>query len=48
MSKPTPEMWDVVLKTYRDVLDQAEDSYLAKAKSECRSPFMILLRDFRC
>ena len=37
MSKPTLEMWDVVLKTYRDVLDQAEESYLIKAKGESLS-----------
>lgn len=35
MSKPTLEMWNVVLKAYRDVLEHAENTYLAKAKSAC-------------
>jgi hypothetical protein len=34
MSKPTLEMWDQVLTTYGDVLAQAEEFYLAKAKSK--------------
>jgi len=34
MSKPSLDMWDQILTTYRDVLAQAEETYLAKAKSE--------------
>ena len=34
LSMPTPDMWDKVLKVFRETLDKAESSYLAKAKSE--------------
>jgi hypothetical protein len=34
MSKLTLDMWDQILSTYRDVLTQAEETYLTKAKSE--------------
>jgi len=34
MSKPSLDMWDQILTTYRDVLAQAEETYLAKAKSK--------------
>jgi hypothetical protein len=34
LSKPSPAMWDTILKTYHDVSSTAESSYLAKAKSE--------------
>lgn len=33
LSKPTPDMWDKVLAAFRDTLDKAESTYLAKAKS---------------
>ncbi|KAK4689287.1 protein SEY1, partial [Tremellales sp. Uapishka_1] len=33
LSQPTTDMWDTVLKTYRDVTTTAEDTYLIKAKS---------------
>lgn len=33
LNKPTPDMWDKVLKLFRDTLEKAESSYLAKAKS---------------
>ncbi|THH02273.1 hypothetical protein EW026_g591 [Hermanssonia centrifuga] len=33
LNKPTAEMWDNILKTFRETLDKAEASYLAKAKS---------------
>lgn len=33
LSKPTPDMWDKVLVTFRDTLGKAESSYLVKAKS---------------
>ena len=36
MNKPTFDMWDKVLKIYRETLDKAESSYLAKAKSMSR------------
>ena len=34
LSRPTPDMWDKVLKVFRETLDKAESSYLAKAKSK--------------
>jgi hypothetical protein len=34
LSQPTPGMWDTVLRTYRDVSKTAEETYLAKAKSQ--------------
>ena len=37
LNKPTPDMWDKVLKVFRDTLDKAESSYLTKAKSENHS-----------
>ena len=33
MSKPSLDMWDDILTTYRDVLAQAEETYLIRAKS---------------
>jgi len=33
LSKPSPTMWDTVLKTYNDVTSSAEKTYLAKARS---------------
>ncbi|ETW80976.1 hypothetical protein HETIRDRAFT_410153 [Heterobasidion irregulare TC 32-1] len=33
LNKAAPDMWDSVLRTFRDTLDKAEASYLAKAKS---------------
>ncbi|TFK26512.1 protein SEY1 [Coprinopsis marcescibilis] len=33
LTKPAPDMWDKVLKTFKDALTKAENTYLAKAKS---------------
>ena len=33
LNKPSPDMWDKILKIFRDTLNKAESSYLAKAKS---------------
>ncbi|KAI0744113.1 root hair defective 3 GTP-binding protein [Daedaleopsis nitida] len=33
LNKPTPDMWDKILKVFRETLDKVEASYLAKAKS---------------
>lgn len=33
LNKPTPDMWDNVLKTFREALDKSETIYLTKAKS---------------
>ncbi|KAI0268532.1 root hair defective 3 GTP-binding protein-domain-containing protein [Russula aff. rugulosa BPL654] len=33
LSKPTPEIWDNVLRTYKDTLANSEHSYLSKARS---------------
>ncbi len=33
MNKPAPNMWDNVLKVFKDTLEKAERQYLAKAKS---------------
>ena len=34
LNKATPDMWDKVLKAFRETLQKAEDTYLAKAKSK--------------
>lgn len=36
LSKPNPKMWDSVLKTFKDTLEKAEATYLAKAKSKAQ------------
>ncbi|KAH9993622.1 RHD3/Sey1 [Russula vinacea] len=33
LSRPTPEIWDSVLRTYKDTLENTEDSYPNKARS---------------
>lgn len=33
LNKPSPKMWDQVLKSFSEALKKAEDSYLRKAKS---------------
>ncbi|WVO19367.1 protein SEY1 [Cryptococcus decagattii] len=33
MSQPTKTMWDIVLKTYSDVMEAAEEAYFSRAKS---------------
>ncbi|TBU45789.1 protein SEY1 [Dichomitus squalens] len=33
LNQPSPDMWDKVLKVFRETLDKAESSYLTKAKS---------------
>ena len=33
LNKATPDMWDQVLKTFKETIDKAEATYLAKAKS---------------
>lgn len=33
LSKPTPEMWDKILREYTQTLNRAEQNYLSKAKS---------------
>ncbi|WWD03363.1 protein SEY1 [Kwoniella europaea PYCC6329] len=33
LSQPSPKMWDTVLTTYKEVSEDAEGSYLSKAKS---------------
>lgn len=38
LNKPCTEMWDNVLKSFRDTLDKAETSYLTKAKSNDTLP----------
>lgn len=39
LNKASPDMWDNVLKTFKDTLEKAEKTYLAKAKSK-----ILLLR----
>lgn len=34
LNKATPDMWDKVLSTFKNTLEKAESTYLAKAKSE--------------
>lgn len=34
LNKAAPDMWDQVLKTFRETMDKAEATYLAKAKSK--------------
>lgn len=34
LNKPTPDMWDKILAQFKETLDRAEGTYLAKAKSE--------------
>lgn len=33
LNKPTPDMWDMVLKSFRATLGKTEDAYITKAKS---------------
>ncbi|OSD06948.1 root hair defective 3 GTP-binding protein [Trametes coccinea BRFM310] len=33
LNKPSPDMWDKVLKVFRETLEKAESAYLSKAKS---------------
>jgi protein SEY1 len=33
LNKPSPDMWDNVLSTFRQTLEKAETTYLTKAKS---------------
>lgn len=33
LNRPSDDMWDRILKSFKDVLDRAESSYLVKAKS---------------
>ena len=33
LNQPTPDMWDKVLKVFRETLDKAESAYLTKAQS---------------
>ncbi|KAI0630433.1 root hair defective 3 GTP-binding protein [Trametes polyzona] len=33
LNKPTPDMWDKVLKVFKETLAKAEEAYLSKAKS---------------
>ncbi|KAH9987006.1 RHD3/Sey1 [Russula compacta] len=33
LSRPTPQIWDNVLRTYKETLANSEDSYLGKARS---------------
>ncbi|KAL7411996.1 RHD3/Sey1 [Mrakia frigida] len=33
LNKPTPDMWDKILAQFKETLDRAEGTYLAKAKS---------------
>ncbi|KAI0779450.1 root hair defective 3 GTP-binding protein [Fomes fomentarius] len=33
LNQPTPDLWDKVLKVFRETLDKAESAYLTKAKS---------------
>ena len=33
LTQPAPDMWDKVLKAFRQTLDKAEATYLTKAKS---------------
>jgi hypothetical protein len=37
LNKASPDMWDGVLRTFKDTLDKAETTYLAKAKSTYES-----------
>ena len=34
LNKPAPDMWDHVLKTFKQTLEKAETTYLTKAKSK--------------
>jgi flavin reductase (DIM6/NTAB) family NADH-FMN oxidoreductase RutF len=34
LNKPSPDMWDKVLKAFRSSLEKAEGTYLRKAKSK--------------
>jgi hypothetical protein len=38
LNKASPEMWDDVLRIFKDTLDKAESTYLVKAKSKVLSP----------
>lgn len=38
LSAAAPDMWDKILAAFRNTLDKAESTYLAKAKSAFRSP----------
>ena len=38
LSGAAPDMWDKILAAFRNTLDKAESTYLAKAKSAFRSP----------
>jgi hypothetical protein len=40
LNKPSPDMWDNVLKTFTQTLEKAETTYLTKAKSK----FLIVPR----
>ena len=33
LNKPSPSMWDMVLKAFKEALDKADNIYLRKAKS---------------
>lgn len=41
LNKGTPDMWDMVLDAFRKLLDKAESSYLAKAKSALPTSLII-------
>lgn len=40
LNKPSSEMWDNVLVSFREALDKAESAYLRKAKSTNTTFFM--------
>lgn len=34
LNKPTPDMWDKILRAFKDALEKAEAAYLRRAQSE--------------
>ncbi|CAD6565482.1 MAG: Dynamin-like GTPase that mediates homotypic ER fusion [Cyphobasidiales sp. Tagirdzhanova-0007] len=44
LNKPSPSMWDMVLKAFKEALDKADNIYLRKAKKEENEHALALLR----
>ena len=47
LNKPAPDMWDHVLKTFKQTLEKAETTYLTKAKSKWTRR-VLTVSFFRC
>lgn len=52
LGKASPDMWDEILRVFRDTLDKAEKTYLTKAKSMFNSLYnanlMTVCEGFNC